>query len=168
MPHTPTPLDGTFLTSADEDRPAALVVVPGTPVVDTRDEVFGRAVAMTPSFCLIRPVGPREKGSEGGGGVYVVAWPDVAVVRVALPKSVTRGDQWDSYALILQHIDHAQAFGRLSVFDAARWELLGDWFRPEFHRLFAFLGVLAPWRLGVNCLLPCFRPLPCPLSLHAP
>ncbi|MEM8782498.1 MAG: hypothetical protein AAGE65_06520 [Planctomycetota bacterium] len=134
--------ESVFVTSADLDRPAELVVVPGTPVVDTADQVFGVAVAVTPAFCLIQPQPhpPEELPEEGilpgaeeplpgAGGVYAIAWRDVAVGNVcaasaALPRSVRRRDQWDSYALIVQHIDHAQAFGPLPVLRAARKTLM--------------------------------------------
>ncbi|MEM8782212.1 MAG: hypothetical protein AAGE65_05075 [Planctomycetota bacterium] len=139
--------ESVFVTSADLGRPAELVVVPGTPVVDTADQVFGVAVAVTSSFCLMcpHPHPPRARDHEDdegemsgdemddlpgvGGAVYAVAWRDVAVGNVcaapaALPRSVRRRDQGDSYALILQYIDHAQAFGALKVLRAARRTLL--------------------------------------------
>ncbi|MEM8783683.1 MAG: hypothetical protein AAGE65_12630, partial [Planctomycetota bacterium] len=65
----------------------------------------------------------------GGGGVYAVAWRDVAVGNVcaapsALPASIDRRDQWDSYALMLQYLDHAQGFGTIKVLSVARRALL--------------------------------------------
>ncbi|MEM8782218.1 MAG: hypothetical protein AAGE65_05105 [Planctomycetota bacterium] len=56
-------------------------------------------------------------------------WRDVAVGNVyaspaSLPRSVRRRDQGDSYALIVQHLDHAQGFGALKVLRTGRKALL--------------------------------------------
>ena len=110
-------------TSSDPERPMGLVVVPGTPVVDCRHEVFGRAVAVTPGFCVMRP-------GRGSAGYCVCPWRDVAVGHVApvpgvLPGRAEDKDRLDYCAALLAELEGLRtAAGLTPLLKAARKEVL--------------------------------------------
>ena len=106
-------------TSSDPEAPLPLFIVPGTPVVDVRQELQGTVVAVTPAFCVI----------QLEGAVCVSPWRDVAVGNVVpapetLPDEIGEHDTRNAFARILREIEALDPEARPPVVVAAYEELL--------------------------------------------